>query len=498
MELNPEACYRAVLARDERHDGRFFTCVKTTRIYCRPVCPARPPKRENCQFVPSAAAAQEAGFRPCLRCRPEKAPELWTTGGTKAVARALRWIDDGVLDTENVAALAERLQISERQLRRLFQQELGASPIAVAQTRRILLALQLLQQTDLSMIDVALASGFQSVRRFNEAFQAMYDRPPRELRRLHPESTAPSTQLSLLLPYRKPYDWLSMLEFFGQRAIAGVEHVANGVYARTIELDGASGTLQVTDLPEESALRATISFPRLKSLPQIIARVRRMFDLSADIGAISQVLAQDPTLAPLVAARPGLRIPGAWDGFEIAVRAILGQQITVRAARTMASRLVSQYGARFEADSLPELTHRFPTSDALRQIDIEKLGMPKGRATAILHLAEQAANNPRLFETIGERTDAIDQLCEFPGIGPWTAQYIAMRVLRESDAFLAADVGLQRAMAKNGVRPTAKQLLAHAETWRPWRSYAVMHLWTGESATTQSPSGKEVPHAIAS
>ncbi|UUO09154.1 helix-turn-helix domain-containing protein [Blastopirellula sp. J2-11] len=498
MELNRQACYRALLARDDRHDGRFFTCVKTTRIYCRPVCPARPPKLENCEFVPSAAAAQEAGFRPCLRCHPERSPSLGGSGSTSSiVSRALRWIDDGALDDENVASVAERLGIGERQLRRLFQQHLGASPIAVAQTRRVLLALQLIQQTDLSMVEVALASGFQSVRRFNETFQKLYDRPPVQLRRLRRQSAAPTSQLSLLLPYRKPYDWPSILNFFAVRAIPGLEHVTEHAYSRTIEIDGAVGALQVRDSPEHSSLLAVIQFPLLKSLPQIISRVRRMFDLNADIGAISGALAQDRVLAPLVQARPGLRIPGAWDGFEIAVRAILGQQITVQAARKLASKLVAQLGSPLDDAALPlELTHRFPAAERFQQDEVEKLGMPRARAAAIAHLAAKYHADPRFFESIGELENAAEELCALPGIGKWTAQYIAMRVLRESDAFLAADVALQRVMAIDGVRPTAKQLLSHAENWRPWRAYAVMHLWTSDSTNAKAKKEKEISHAV--
>ncbi|TWT34298.1 AlkA N-terminal domain-containing protein [Blastopirellula retiformator] len=497
MELNAEACYRAVLARDERHDGRFFTCVRTTQIYCRPVCPAVPPKRENCWFASLAAAAQEAGYRPCLRCRPEKAPQFWNEGATQVVAQGLRWIEEGALDVENVAALAERLGIGERQLRRLFQQELGASPIAVAQTRRVLLALQLLQQTNLSMIDVALAAGFQSLRRFNEAFQKLYDRPPAKLRRQHRQAAGPGSQLSLSLPYRPPYDWPSILRFLEQRAITGVEQVEGASYARAIELDGAVGTLHVADAPDEAALQVTIRFPQLKSLPQIIARIRRMFDLNADIGAIGGVLSQDPRLAPLIEARPGLRIPGAWDGFEIAVRAILGQQITVQAARSLASRLVSKLGVPLEGEGPAGLTHRFPPPERFDQQTIESLGMPRARAAAIVDLATRLSAEPQLLETIGQRANAIEALCELRGIGPWTAHYIAMRVLRDSDAFLAADVGLQRVMAVDGVRPTAKRLLAWAENWRPWRAYAVMHLWTSESSSLESSHPQEVPNATA-
>src|SRR5262245_14896648 len=278
MELKPTVCYRAVQARDARYDGRFFTCVKTTGIYCRPICPARPPKLANCIFVPTAAAAQEAGFRPCLRCRPESSPELDAWRGTAAtVSRAMKLIEAGALDDGNVGSLADRLEIGERQLRRLFGQHLGAAPITVAQTRRVLLAKQLIHQTNLSMIQVALASGFGSVRRFNETFQRMYGRPPSDLRR-HETAKASAPEITIMLPYRPPYDWATMIHFLATRAIAGVETVANGVYRRTIELDGAMGTIHVSHAPEHSSLQITTHIPRLNILPAIISRIRRQFD----------------------------------------------------------------------------------------------------------------------------------------------------------------------------------------------------------------------------
>jgi len=338
MEFAPAVCYRAVLARDARYDGRFFTCVKTTGIYCRPICPARPPKLENCFFVPTAAAAQEAGFRPCLRCRPESSPDLDAWRGTSAtVSRALKLIEEGALDGNDVAALADRLEIGERQLRRLFRQHVGAAPVTVAQTRRVLLAKQLIHQTNLPMISVALASGFGSVRRFNETFQRLYHRPPGELRRRSAADSPVAPEISLLLPYRAPYDWDGMMRFLRVRAIPGVEIVTTDSYARVIELDGVTGSIGVTHAPDQSALRVVVRFPQLNALSRIITRIRRMFDLSADPVAIEAALSSDPILAPLVSARPGLRVPGGWDGFEIVVRAMLGQQITLKSATQLAS-----------------------------------------------------------------------------------------------------------------------------------------------------------------
>jgi AraC family transcriptional regulator, regulatory protein of adaptative response / DNA-3-methyladenine glycosylase II len=342
LELDHEACYRAVCQRDARFDGRIFTGVKTTGIYCRPICPARTPLSKNVVFFPSAAAAQEAGFRPCLRCRPETAPDLGAWRGTSnTVSRALSLIEHGALDEADVDALAGRLGVGERQLRRLFQQHLGASPVAVAQTRRVLLAKQLIHETHLPMTEVAFAAGFGSIRRFNETFRQLFSRAPRELRlTAAPESSAAAAgELVLLLRYQPPYDWDATIAFLRQRAIAGVEHVTARRYARTLQLDGHAGTLTV-EPADGNALRATVRFPKLSALPAIIARLRRVFDLGADPLAIAAHLAKDPTLAPLVTARPGLRVPGAWDGFELAMRAVLGQQITVVAAarRPMASR----------------------------------------------------------------------------------------------------------------------------------------------------------------
>jgi AraC family transcriptional regulator of adaptative response / DNA-3-methyladenine glycosylase II len=481
MNLDHDACYRALQTRDARFDGRFFTGVRTTGIYCRPICPARTPKSENCRFFPSAAAAQEAGFRPCLRCRPESSPDLGAWNGTSAtVSRALALIEAGALDEGDLAALSDRLGVGERHLRRLFQRHLGASPVAVAQTRRVLLARQLIHETSLPMTDVALAAGFGSVRRFNETFQALYGRPPGELRRRNASSAAAGDALVLMLPYRPPYDWDAMLAFLAVRAIPGVESLEGGAYRRTIAFDGAAGSVTVEHRPDRQAVRATIRFPRLSALPGIIARIRRVFDLGADPAVIGAHLSGDARLAPLVAARPGLRVPGAWDGFEIAVRAVLGQQITVGAATRLASRLVAAYGEPLPA---PEgtLTHLFPTPERLAGADIAALGMPRARGATIAGLAAAAAADPALFHPRGDLDQAVARLTSLPGIGEWTAQYIAMRGLRETDAFPAADIGLLRALAgPDGERPSSRALLAAAESWRPWRAYAALHLWNAD------------------
>ena len=483
MDLDHAACYRAILARDARFDGRFFVAVRSTGIYCRPICPARTPKAENCTFLPSAAAAQEAGYRPCLRCRPESSPDLGAWRGTSAtVSRALALIESGALDAADVDALAERVGVGERQLRRLFRQHLGAAPVTVAQTRRVLLAKQLIHETDLPMTEVALASGFGSIRRFNETFRQLYGRPPLELRRRRSAGDRSiASAITLTLPYRPPYDWEAMIGFLAMRAIPGVETV-DASYRRVIELDGAYGTIEVAPAAGRDALQATIRFPRLTALPSIIARIRRVFDLGADRQAIGAQLSRDPVLAPLVAERPGLRVPGAWDGFEIAVRAILGQQVSVVAATRLAGKLVEAFGASVSVPGSSRLTRAFPTADRLANADVAALGMPRARGAAISALGAAAAADPRLFHPRATLDEAIARLRRLPGVGEWTAQYVAMRAMRESDAFPTGDIALLRALADgDGRRPTPAEMLARAAGWRPWRAYAALHLWTGEA-----------------
>ncbi|MGH7032498.1 MAG: DNA-3-methyladenine glycosylase 2 family protein [Stellaceae bacterium] len=479
MDLDHAACYRAISLRDARFDGRFFTGVKTTGIYCRPICPARTPRAENVTFYPTAAAAQEAGFRPCLRCRPETAPDLGAWRGTSnTVSRALGLIELGALDEASIDALASRLGVGERQLRRLFRQHLGASPIAVAQTRRVLLAKQLIHETRLPMAEIAFAAGFSSIRRFNETFRQLFGRAPGALRRgSAPEiSAGPRGEIELLLRYHPPYDWPAMAAFLSRRAIPGIETVSAGRYARSVALDGMQGLVAV-EPADGHALRVTVRFPKLAALPAIIARLRRVFDLQADPVAIAAHLAQDPALAPLVKARPGLRVPGAWSGFELAIRAVLGQQITVTAATRLAGRLVAAHGkALAEPDG--DLTHVFPEPEVLAAADLSSLGMPRSRAAALSAMARAAIADPHLFDANSGLEEAVRRLRSIRGVGEWTAQYIALRQMREPDAFPAADIGLLRALARREAgEPSSSDLLGRAEAWRPWRAYAAQHLW---------------------
>ncbi len=477
--LDHDACYRAVCARDARFDGRFFTAVKTTRVYCRPVCPAPTPLPENVVFFPTAAAAQEAGFHPCLRCRPETAPYMGAWRGTSnTVSRALGLIELGALDDGNVETLAGRLGVGERQLRRLFHRHIGASPVGVAQTRRVLLAKQLIHETDLSLAEIAFSAGFGSIRRFNETFLNLFGKPPRALRQRSVESPKGrcGDRISLRLAYQPPYDWQSIEEFFRRRAIAGVEVVEPGHYRRAIQVDGVHGILSVRP-SAGNALDVTVRIARLSALPAIIARVRRMFDLTADPTVINAHLSEDPVLAPLVQARPGLRVPGAWDGFEAAIRAVLGQQISVPAAVRLAGRLAATHGDVL-AKSEDGLTHVFPSPEVLAVADMSVLGMPGRRKQTLAAVARAVLADRHMFETGGELDDAVRRLREIPGIGEWTAHYIALRQLHEPDAFPAADIGLIRAMEALEGRPySPAALLDRSKSWRPWRAYAAQHLW---------------------
>ncbi|HEY6461667.1 MAG TPA: AlkA N-terminal domain-containing protein [Polyangiaceae bacterium] len=490
--LDLDTCYEALRTRDERFDGRIFVGITSTGIYCRPVCPARTAKRENCRFFPSAAAAQEAGFRPCLRCRPETAVDLGSWRGTSnTVSRGLALIAEGVLDGDEagVEDLAERLGVGARQLRRLFQQHLGASPIAVAQTQRFLFAKQLIHETRLPMAQVALAAGFGSVRRFNDTFRTLYGRPPGTLRRTHAGSrteTRPSRGVTVRLRYRAPYDWGAMLGYLTARAVDGVERVEGERYWRTVSHGENVGTVEIAHLPAARSVVATIRFSDVRALPTLVGRIRRVLDLAADVTAIDAHLARDPLLAPLVAERPGLRAPGGWDGFELAIRAVLGQQVSVERGRTLAGALARLCGTPIPAAERAHatLSHAFPTAARVASADLASLGMPRARRDALVAVARAALADPRLFQPSDTVEETVARLRAIPGVGDWTAHYIALRAAREPDAFPASDVGLLRGAAHpHGARPTPAELLARAERWRPWRAYAAQHLWAADLAS---------------
>jgi AraC family transcriptional regulator, regulatory protein of adaptative response / DNA-3-methyladenine glycosylase II len=483
VDLDRDACYRALRTRDRRFDGRFYTGVVSTGIYCRPICPAPIPRLENCVFLPSAGAAHQLGFRPCLRCRPEAAPGSAGWQGTAGtVSRALHLIAEGGLADAGVEELAERLGIGDRQLRRLFDRYVGASPISVAQAHRILFAKKLLGETALSMTEVALASGFGSVRRFNDALHKTYGRSPTALRKTRPRQTPVATGVRLKLPFSPPYDWRAMIAFLGTRAMAGVERVEADLYERTFAIGPVRGVVQVQPADSESHLVATIHTGDVSGLATVVARLRRLFDLDVDIAAVDAHLARDRRLASHVRKRPGVRVPGAWDGFELAVRAILGQQITVAGARTMVGRLVAACGEALSPEVRDEGAsdgpdRLFPVPSALAGADLTSLGLTRSRAATLRGLAAAMEADPDLLRPCETLEETLAKLAVLPGVGPWTAQYIAMRALREPDAFPASDLGLLRAMATTAGRPAPASLARRAEAWRPWRAYAAMRLW---------------------
>jgi len=478
-----QVCEQARLSRDPRFDGLFFTAVSSTGIYCRPVCPAPTPRRENITYYGNAAAAEAAGFRPCLRCRPELAPGdgTWRRGDA-TIARALKLIDAGALVEQPLSSLAQRVGIGERQLRRLFVDRLGAAPIGVHGTRRLLFAKQLLTETALPITEIALAAGFGSLRRFNTTFREAYRMAPRDLRRRPPASV--DNRLTLRLGYRPPYDFAAMLAFLRGRALPGVEVVDDTSYARVIGPADAPGWLRVSAWPGgEHALKLELHGASSAQLLEIVNRLRRMFDLDADPQAIASVLSADPRLRSLLQQWPGLRLPSGWDGFEIAVRAIIGQQVSVAAARTLAARLAQRFGQVLPDGFAPGLQHLFPTPDVLAEADLGAIGLTRARAETVRTVARALLEGRVDFKPEHTLDEFVARWVALPGIGPWTAHYIALRALGHPDAFPADDLVLQRALPDDGTRLTAKALTARAEAWRPWRAYAVIHLWRDAMAS---------------
>jgi AraC family transcriptional regulator of adaptative response / DNA-3-methyladenine glycosylase II len=484
VALDPDACFRALRSRDPRFDGVFFVGVTTTGIYCRPVCPARNARRERLRFFPSGAAAEKDGFRACFRCRPERAPGFAPTDATpRLVSAAVGRIAEGALNEGSVEALGAELGVSGRHLRRAMVDQLGVSPVELAQTERLALAKRLLQDSGLGLAELAHAAGFGSVRRFNSAFQARFRRPPGAVRREalaagEGSRRAPASRgetLRLRLDYRPPLAWEALLRFLAARAIPGVEQVDAGVYRRVVRVGGASGWLSVERHPRRAALVATLSGSLLGQLMPVVARLRRLFDLDARPAEVDAALEADPLLSPLVRATPGLRVPGAFEGFEAAARAVLGQQVTVKGATTLAGRLVERLGAPVPAP-VSALRRAFPSSASVAAASLETLaglGMPGARARALQALARAVEGGLQL-EPGADREATLARLAALPGFGPWTTQYVAMRALRWPDAFPAADLGVLQAL---GVR-TGPAAQARAEAWRPWRAYATLHLWS--------------------
>ena len=476
-------CEQARLSRDARFDGRFFTAVKTTGIYCRPVCPAPAPKSRNIEYFANAASAEAAGYRPCLRCRPELSPAdgLWRRGDS-VVARATRLIEDGALDDAPMTGLASRLHVGERHLRRLFVDTLGVTPQQVQATRRLLFAKQLLSETALPITDIALASGFRSLRRFNDAFLGAYGLSPSRLRKHAGRPPIQAGPLQLKLAYRPPLDFSASLDFLRLRTLPGIERVGTDHYARVIDAEGA--WLEVRDWGAgEPALRLSLHGVHAAALPGVVQCVRRMFDLDADPFAIHAQLADDVLLGPLIKTRPGLRLPGGWDGVEVAMRAVLGQQVSVVVATTLARRLVSAHGHRLAVPIDESLHSLFPLPAQLADVDLTGIGLPARRAATLNVVAKALRDGDVGFAAEQSLDDFIARWSALPGIGDWTAQYIAMRGLRHPDAFPAGDLVLK----KQAGGLTEKQLRQRAEAWRPWRSYAVIQLWRAASAASASP-----------
>jgi AraC family transcriptional regulator of adaptative response / DNA-3-methyladenine glycosylase II len=473
MTLDPEICWRAWTARDARFVGRFVMGVTSTGIYCRPGCPARLPARRNVRFYPSPTAAESAGFRACLRCRPDRAPGSATASGTAAtVARALRLIDEGALSDGTLETLSARLGVTSRWLRELFDRHVGAAPLDVARTRKAHLARRLLEDTTLPVEDVAAAAGYGSARRLRAAMQQSFHRPPATLRRHR--ATPSDGALELHLPARLPFDAAPVLAFFGARAIPGVEELRDGVYRRTFALDGEPAVLEVHPVPDGVRLR--LPARAAAALPRVLGRVAKMFDLDADVTLIRGQLARDPRLRRSLAGRV-VRVPGAFDAFEAGVRAMLGQQVSVAAARTLAGRLVAASGAPLAA-SEHGLTHVFPSPASVAAAPLERLGLTRARAASLRGFAEAVASGALDLGAFRSLDDAVERLTALPGIGDWTAQYVAMRALGEPDAFPAGDLGVRQALAHAGRLPSERETRARAERWRPWRAYAVLALWT--------------------
>lgn len=489
-------CEQARLSRDARFDGLFFTAVTSTRIYCRPVCPAPLSKPANVRYYPSAAAAEADGFRPCLRCRPELAPgnAVWHRG-EHVVARALKLIDAGELAEQSLEELAARVGVGARQLRRLFVAHLGAPPIDVYTTRRLLFAKQLLTETALPVTEVALAAGFSSLRRFNAAFAKANRMPPRELRR-QPRA-ALGAGLMLRLGYRPPYDFEAMLAFLRTRALPGVEQVAEHSYMRAFGQAAAAGWLRLGMWPgDKHALKLELHGAQPAQLLPLVTRLRRMFDLDADPRVIAAALGASKLLKPLLRKRPGLRLPGGWDGFEIAVRAVLGQQVSVAAARTLATRIVQRHGEAVSTPMPAGLERLFPTPAQLADADLRTFGVTTARVATIRGIAQALLDGRVDFHPEQPLQDFIARWVALPGIGEWTAHYIAMRALSHPDAFPAADLVLRRSAGGDSAALSTKELAALAEAWRPWRAYAVMHLWRA-SADTPPTSRRKKPETTA-
>jgi AraC family transcriptional regulator of adaptative response / DNA-3-methyladenine glycosylase II len=502
VQLDETRFHRAIREGDRGFDGRFFAGVLTTGVYCRVACPApRPAKPENIRFYSSAPAAEAAGFRPCARCHPERAaPQAVWSGVPPIVSRALLLIAEGALDDGGIEELASRVGLGARQLRRLFVEYLGASPVAIAKARRTHFARALIDETDLPLAEIALEAGFRSVRQFNHDLRRTFGRSPTELRRGRRRRPGAGARVELELSYRPPLDWPRAIEFLQARATPGVEVAEHDRYRRTVEVGGSPGAIEIRLAPSEPKLILAVWGEPRKGLLGVAERARRLFDLQADPAAIADSLEASALLRPLVRRRPGIRVPGAWDPFELAVRAVLGQQISVRAATTLAGRLVRSFGSPAAGIDLPGLTHLFPRPEALAEADLTAIGATGAQSRAIRSLARTVTRGELRLDAGPALDDFVERITALPGVGPWTAHYIAMRALGEPDAFPAGDLGLRRAAASGERMPTPRELERAAEEWRPWRAYAAMYLWSAAPSrhrTVASPHHRARPRRAA-
>jgi len=494
-----EQCYRAVQSRDRRFDGWFVTAVHTTGIYCRPSCPATTPLRRNVSFFPTAAAAQQRGFRACKRCRPDASPGSpdWNVRGD-VVARAMRLIADGVVDREGVRGLSARLGYSERHLNRLLTDELGAGPLAITRAQRAQTARTLIETTDLSMTDIAFAAGFSSIRQFNDTVREVFAASPTALRTARSSIGTGSTgtgskgsgAITLRLPVRRPFDAEALLAFFGARAVQGVESWDGTVYRRTLALPNGPAIVALRAAPEvagaTAAVSCTLRLTSLTDLQAAVQRCRRMLDLDADPVAVDAHLGADPVLAPLVAARPGLRAPGTVDGFELLVRGVVGQQVSVAGARTVIGRLAAHVDHRIddlvEATGDDHVTHLFPSPEEFIALPDDVYPMPAARRRALIGAATAVADGRVRIDEGADRAQLHADLVALPGIGPWTAQYVALRGLGDPDVFMPTDLGVRHGLERLGLDGSPRAATARAERWSPWRSYALHHLWQAAAA----------------
>lgn len=493
MAQKDHSLYKALTSRDPRFDGIFFVGVTSTGIYCRPICPVKTPKEANCRFFNSPQEAEQEGFRPCLRCRPELAPGSAPVDDSQRIAHLMvQRIEEGGMDDDaGLESIADQFQLSSRQIRRIIQKELGVSPIQLILTRRLLLAKQLLTETALPVTEIGFASGFSSLRRFNDAFSSRYRMPPSRLRKKavdHAEVPSEGGTSMLQIAYRPPYDWPGILAFLKAREWKGVEFVTDDFYARTVHIDGHKGWIKVTQAEKNNTLLLEFSHELTPVLPSLLSRVRDLFDVNARPDVINKHLRRDKILGRLIRVHPGTRVPGAFNGFEMGLRAIIGQQITVKGATTIACRLVEAFSEPI-VTPFAELNWLTPSAAKIAKASVDqiaRLGIVSGRAKSIVALAQAHVSGTLSLDS-GAHHDpnaTIQRLAKLPGIGPWTAQYIAMRALRWPDAFPKEDIALLNHLG--GV--TAKQAQEMSQAWRPWRSYAVLHLWRKNGAALQSNS----------